>query len=179
MQNWVIVDEKYLDYLRGFEPRIPHSNYGESKLKPFFGALFEVDELVYVTQVSHPQTRHLSMRNALDFHKIYLPNESPSSSDRLIAVVNLNYMFPLPKAMLEFLDYSTIEQHRLFSSSVEKGKYIDLLKKEMTEINKLRIAEKASRLYRLKLDYPADKISRRCVDFKFLESKAQAYTSDS
>lgn len=60
MQNWVIVDEKYLDYLRGFEPRIPHSNYGEAKLKPFFGALFEVDELVYITQVSHPQTRHLS-----------------------------------------------------------------------------------------------------------------------
>ena len=52
MQNWVIVDEKYLDYLRGFEPRIPHSNYGEAKLKPFFGALFEVDELV--SQTSHP-----------------------------------------------------------------------------------------------------------------------------
>lgn len=29
MQNWVIISEDYLNYLRGFEPRIPHSNYGE------------------------------------------------------------------------------------------------------------------------------------------------------
>ncbi len=90
-------------------------------MKPFFGALFEVDDLIYVTQVSHPQTRHLTMHNALDFHKIYLPNDSLSSTDRLAAVVNLNYMFPLPKTMLKFLDYSAIEQHRTFSSLSEKS----------------------------------------------------------
>ncbi len=178
MQNWVIVDEKYLDYLREFEPRIPYSNYGEANMKPFFGALFEVDDLIYVTQVSHPQTRHLTMHNALDFHKIYLPNDSLSLTDRLAAVVNLNYMFPLPKTMLKFLDYSTIEQHRTFSSLSEKSKYIDLLKKEMIEINKSGIDKKALRLYELKLNYPDNKTSRRCVNFKFLEDKAKTYITN-
>lgn len=41
MQNWLVIDESYLDYLRKYEHRIPKSNYSTSKLKPFFGKLFE------------------------------------------------------------------------------------------------------------------------------------------
>lgn len=178
MQNWVIISEDYLNYLRGFEPRIPHSNYGETKFKPFFGTLFEMDELVYVTQVSHPKSRHHNMRDALDFQKIYLPGGSSGAPDRLIAVVNLNYMFPLPKTMLKTLDYGDIDQYRTFPSSAEKGKYIDLLKKEISKINELGVEKKAFRLYQLKLNYPNDKVSCRCVDFKFLESKSREYNSN-
>ena len=76
MQNWVVVEEAYLDYLRAAEPRIPFSDYGTDKLKPFFGTLFEVGDLVYVTQVSHPKPRHAKMKNSLDFHKIYVPGET-------------------------------------------------------------------------------------------------------
>ena len=34
MQNWVVIEEKYLDYLRATERRIPFSNYGSDKYKP-------------------------------------------------------------------------------------------------------------------------------------------------
>lgn len=35
MQNWFIIDEKYLDYLRKEEQRIPYSDYGSNKFKLF------------------------------------------------------------------------------------------------------------------------------------------------
>ena len=33
--NWLVIDEKYLDYLRKTERRIPFSDYGKDKYKPF------------------------------------------------------------------------------------------------------------------------------------------------
>ncbi len=45
----------------------------------------------------------------------------------------------------------------------------------MIEINKSGIDKKALRLYQLKLNYPDNKTSRRCVNLKFLESKAKTY----
>ena len=56
--NWLVIDEKYLDYLRETENRIPFSDYGKDKYKPFFGILFETEDFYYVTQISHPQRRH-------------------------------------------------------------------------------------------------------------------------
>lgn len=59
MLKWITVDEKYLDYLRtNVDSRIPNTNYGQNKLKPFFGVLFETENFAYVSQVSHPQDRH-------------------------------------------------------------------------------------------------------------------------
>lgn len=41
---------------------------GSDKYKPFFGVLFETDNLYYVTQVSHPQKRHQKMTQQKDFY---------------------------------------------------------------------------------------------------------------
>ena len=49
--KWCTVEEKYLKYLRSYEKRIHETNYGISKFKPFFGKLFEIGDLVYITQV--------------------------------------------------------------------------------------------------------------------------------
>ena len=86
--KWINVNEEYTDYLRTFEPRIPNTNYGDDKYKPFFGVLFEKDEFYYITQVSHPQPRHEHMRQQEDFFKILgrefsvfqCRDESPSPS---------------------------------------------------------------------------------------------------
>ncbi len=175
MQNWVIIEERYLDYLRAVESRIPFSDYGANKFKPFFGALFELGDLVYVTQISHAQERHERMRNSLDFIKIYLPDNKFVVTDRLVAVVNLNYMFPVPKSLVQNLDYKDIEQHRSFKSAAEKSRYIDLLTKELKKINALGIACKAKKLYELRKNYPHDRISLRCLDFSALELVAHNY----
>lgn len=177
MQNWVILDENYLNYLRSFEGRIPLSDYGTDRMKPFFGKLFEVDDLVYVTQVSHIKPRHLKMHNSPDFQKIYIKSSNSSLPDRLVAVVNLNYMFPVPKELVQPLFYCNINQHRTFVSEAEKSKYVDLLKKEMASINSMGIEAKALKLYNRKLMYPEDTISKRCIDFKDLEEQAHSYTA--
>ena len=93
MMKWIHVNESYLDYLRNVEKRIPKTDYGTDKYKPFFGVLFEKDGLYYITQVSHPQKRHQKMGQQKDFYKLF----DLKNPKRLIAVVNLNYMFPIPK----------------------------------------------------------------------------------
>ena len=47
--RWINVNEKYLDYLRAVENRIPRTDYGTDRYKPFFGVLFEVDDLYVIT----------------------------------------------------------------------------------------------------------------------------------
>lgn len=175
MQNWVVIDEKYLNFLRETEQRIPFSDYGTDKYKPFFGVLFEIGDLVYVTQISHAQPRHKTMRNAPDFIKIFIPDRNPMNPDRLVAVINLNYMFPIHKSLLETLEYKNIEKHRTFKTPQEKSQYIDLLTKELAQINQLGIEEKARKLYEKKKKFPSDFVAQRCVDFCALESLAENY----
>jgi len=166
--KWYVVDEEYLTYLRNYEKRIPEINYGEDKLKPFFGALFEIGDLVYITQVSHPKKRHNKIKENIDFLKLYNANQ-------LIAVVNLNYMFPVHKSRLVEVQYKYIENFRKFQNEILKNGYITLLKKEMKEIRRRKIDEKAVNLYNHKYDYPLNAVSLRCLDFKKLEQKCIEY----
>ena len=168
--DWLVVDEYYLDYLRKGEKRIPRSDYGKDKYKPFFGVLFETEEFYYVTQISHPQSRHLKMKANLDFKKVYLPN-----SNRLIAVINLNYMFPMPKALYKRLEYKDIEQHRTFMDEIEKSKYIDLLKTELKIINTMNVEKSAIRVYKNKYENPESDLAKRCIEFKKMEELANEY----
>ena len=168
--DWLVVDENYLDYLRKVEKRIPRSDYGNDKYKPFFGILFETEEFYYVTQISHPQSRHLKMKANLDFKKVYLPN-----SNRLIAVINLNYMFPMPKALYKRLEYKDIEQHRTFMDEIEKSKYIDLLKTELKIINTMNVEKSAIRVYKNKYENPESDLAKRCIEFKKMEELANEY----
>ena len=168
--NWLVIDEKYLNYLRNIEKRIPMSDYGKDKYKPFFGVLFETKDFYYVTQISHPQSRHLKMKANQDFKKVYLPD-----SNRLVAVINLNYMFPIPKSMYQKLEYKDIDKHRTFVDDEEKSKYIDLMKKEIKIINTMNIEQAAIRVYENKYEKPDSDLAKRCIDFKAMEQLALQY----
>ena len=147
------------------------SEYGADKFKPFFGTLFEANGFHYVTQVSHPKPRHISMKQQKDFFKVF----DPADPKRLLAIVNLNYMFPVPSSILEPLRKDDIEHHRSFKSESEKSKYIDLLNRELTSINKLNLTSAAIFCYNNKYALPDSKIAKRCLDFKALEEYAQQY----
>lgn len=166
--EWYTVEDHYMNYLRNHESRIPRTDYGVNKFKPFFGELFEVGDLIFITQVSHPQSRHWKIRENVDFAKLY-------DGKRLIAVVNLNYMFPVHKNRLIKVTYKNIENFRLFKTDDEKSNYITLLKKEKKQIITKNINKKAFKLYKHKYDYPLDKISKRCIDFKNLEQICKEY----
>lgn len=169
--DWINVDEDYLDYLREIEPRIPKTDYGDDKYKPFFGVLFEENGLYYITQVSHPQKRHIKMKQQKDFYKLYDPN----IKNRLIAVVNLNYMFPIPKNCTYEFKKKDIHLYRTFESEQQKSKYINLLNTELKIINTMKLDEKAIGIYNLKYQDPLDRVSKRCLDFKQLENAAKLY----
>ena len=98
----------------------------------------------------------------LDFQKII-------HNDVLIAVVNLNYMFPVPVSEMTDLEYGKIEEYVDFKNDTAKSKYIDLLKREMKYIKELPLENNARSLYALKYDKPEHVISKRCFDFKTLE----------
>lgn len=174
MLKWKIVDEDYLNYLRNnYESRIPYSNYGRNKYKPFFGELFRIGGMSYLTQISSPKQRHHSMKNSMDFIKIY----DLKSGTRLLGVVNLNYMFPVVTSSLIDLDYATINQHRTFKNDDEKSRYINLLKIELRQINSIGIDKKAKKVYQHKLTNPNSPVSLRCFDFKLLESACMMWLS--
>ena len=167
--KWKIINEKYMDYLRtNYESRIPKTNYGNDKLKPFFGELFRVGDLVYVTQVTSPKSRHYKLKQSIDFYKIY-------QGSKLISCINLNYMFPVPANELDDMQYKNIDKYVTFKSPVEKSKYIQLLKYELSAINKLDLTTAAQDLYKRKCTQPKDVVSLRCFDFKNLEMAAQKW----
>ena len=170
--KWLIVNESYLEYLRtNGDDRIPKSNYGETKYKPFFGSLFEENDCYYVTQISHPQKKHYSMKDSTDFKKIYLPD-----TNHLLAVVNLNYMFPIPKELYSELKYQNITQYKEFKTDVDKGKYIDLLRRELEVINGMDLSHLAREVYFNKYDNPGSSLAKRSLDYKELEKLALQYS---
>lgn len=170
MLKWITIDKNYTDYLReNCESRIPNTEYGSDKLKPFFGILFEVGDLVYVTQVSSYKPRHSYIKNDIDFIKVLHKGKG-------ICVINLNYMFPVPKRYVSVLKYKYIDNYLTFKSENDKGNYIALLKMELSEINKLNISAKAQRLYNYVIHNPYKKVSERCFNYKLLEKYAQSYS---
>lgn len=106
----------------------------------------------------------MKIKKSLDFYKLYIPSLMNPNQDYLAAVVNLNYMIPVPRAYIKEMVYKDIDIHRTFKSNAEKSKYIDLLKNELLAIQKLNIGVKAKKLYDLKKDYPMDRISQRCYN---------------
>nr|DAF48196.1 MAG TPA: Toxin ToxN, type III toxin-antitoxin system [Siphoviridae sp. ctJLl6] len=170
--DWLVVTEDYLKHLRKKDKRIPFSEYGEKKYKPFFGILFETEDFYYITQISHAQKRHKNMKNGKDFKKIYNPKDN-----RLLAVINLNYMFPIPKSLKNVLKYKNIDTYRKFDTDKEKSKYINLLKTEKKVLNQMNLEKSAKLVYENK--YLTEKqdiaLADRCIDFKFMEKLAKEY----
>ncbi len=166
--NWCTIDNEFMNYLRAFEPRVPNTNYGD-KFKPFFRPLFTIGDLLYCGNVSHhPRPRHLKMKNSKDFYKLY-------NGKKLIGVVNLNYMFPVPTSLIIDVTGNNIEKFRKFKDEEDKSSYLFLLRKEMQAIKKYGLDSKAERLYRFTQDFPDHFISKRCFKFKELELHAKKY----
>ena len=164
--DWYYINELYLDQLRICENRIPQTNYGNDKWKPFFGILFDTNGLSYVTNISSPKPRHFHMNNDLDFIKVFDSSSTPSD---LIAVINLNYMFPVPKKYLQKVDYRLLCTLVTGKSPSELSQYWALLQKELRIINSLSLDVKSLNLYNLDDNYPASRYANRSFDFKKLE----------
>lgn len=168
---WCSIDKDYISFLKNYDSRIPNIDYGNNGYKPFFSPLFEKDGLVYATQVSSKKPRHLKMKESIDFVKIF-----DKTNKKLISVINLNYMFPVPKSEIIEVKYKNIDNFRTFSSLDEKNKYINLLKYEMKVINNKNIQAQALKVYN---SVNTDSfLKNRSLSFLLLEEKAIEYSEE-
>lgn len=178
--QWCIINNKYLDYLKETESRVPNYSYenqrkdGTTKklFKPFFAVILENNDFSYVAQVNHPQPRHNSMIETLDFIKLF----DPKDTKKILCVVNLNYMFPVPKKEISYLDNNSIGLMRDFDSPIEKQNYIMLLGKEMAQINNRNLEQQAAKLFYRVKNNPNSSISKRCFNYTNLEQKCAEWT---
>ena len=176
--HWCQIDESYLNFLREYECRIPYMDYGGNHYKPFFHSLFTLENgLEYVAQLNHAQKRHKRMRDMPDFKRIFIPVRRKNGNviKHLAAVINLNYMFPVPSNCIQNVTAENIEDVRTFKDDVSKSKYINLLAKELKVIDAKNLEKDAKKLYDLKCNYPDYFISKRCFDYKELETLAQRF----
>ena len=168
---WCTINKDYISFLKNYDSRIPNIDYGNNGYKPFFSPLFEKDGLVYVTQISSKKPRHLKMKESIDFVKIF-----DKTNKKLISVINLNYMFPVPKSEIIEVKYKNIDNFRTFSSLDEKNKYINLLKYEMKVINNKNIQAQALKVYN---SVNTDSfLKNRSLSFLLLEEKAIEYSEE-
>jgi len=168
---WCTINKEYISFLKNYDSRIPNIDYGNNGYKPFFSPLFEKDGLVYVTQVSSKKSRHLKMKESIDFVKIF-----DKTNKKLISVINLNYMFPVPKSEIIEVKYKNIDNFRTFNSLDEKNKYIDLLRHEMKVINNKNIQTQALKVYNSVNTNSF--LKNRSLPFLLLEEKATEYSKE-
>lgn len=168
MIKWCLIDENYINFLKTIDSRIPNINYGKSHLKPFFAPLFEKNGLVYVATVSSAKEKHNHMTEQNYFFKLY------SRQNKLISVVNLNYMFPVPKDKIIDFSYQNIDAYCQFENKKRKSQYINLLKIEIKAIIQRDIPSKARHLYNLICSSTKETyLTKKCLNFLDLEKKIQ------
>lgn len=160
----VKVDTNYCDYLRKFDSKVVYNKY-EKELRPFIGVLFKIDTFEYFAPLSSPKTKHLKMKNTLDFFKI---------KNGELGVVNFNNMIPVTQN-----NYTLINLDKITLTKSEL-KYQNMLKEQLIWLNANynQLKSKSAKLYKF---YAEDRLSKnikeRCCNFKLLEKKCLEYNS--
>lgn len=112
------------------------------------------------------------MKNTVDFHKII-----DSDENKLLAVLNINNMIPIPDEYVKRLYYTELEKYKKFDNDKAKQIYEDLLRKELKEINSISkiLVSKVEKLHMLYIKDPKSKLSSRCCNFPLLEESASKF----
>lgn len=162
MNNFKLIriNYKYCNYLRMFDNKVPY-NEGIKELRPFIGVLIKTESSEYFAPLSSPKTKHLNMKNNIDFFKI---------NNGKLGIINFNNMIPvLP------------EDYNIINLNDSNDKYNIMLKKQLNFINKNKekILKNVEKLYNYYLDDKLNfKIKSRCCNFKLLEEKCLEYQAN-
>ena len=162
MNNFKLIriNYKYCNYLRMFDNKVPY-NEGIKELRPFIGVLIKTKSSEYFAPLSSPKTKHLNMKNNIDFFKI---------DNGKLGIINFNNMIPvLP------------EDYNIINLNDSNDKYNIMLKKQLNFINKNKekILRSVEKLYNYYLDDKLNfKIKSRCCNFQLLEEKCLEYQTN-
>ena len=162
MNNFKLIriNYKYCNYLRMFDNKVPY-NEGIKELRPFIGVLIKTESSEYFAPLSSPKTKHLNMKNNIDFFKI---------DNGKLGIINFNNMIPvLP------------EDYNIINLNDSNDKYNIMLKKQLNFINKNKekILRSVEKLYNYYLNDKLNfKIKSRCCNFQLLEEKCLEYQTN-
>ena len=135
------VDEQYNRKLYELDCKVLDVSDWKAR-RPFVGILIEVNDIKYVAPLSSPKKKHLSMKNTIDFYKI---------DKGKLGVINFNNMIPVRDKYI--IKVNPFEMN-IFNE--EDKKYIKLLNKQLTWINKTKnvdiIIKKATKIRQLYLE---------------------------
>ena len=150
------VRSEYIQYLSNYQKHLfLHTN--EKNKRKYIGIVFQINGMNYFAPLSSYKTKHVKMRESVDFIKI-----------KDYAVINLNNMIPIPHSQLVEID---INKEKDMS-------YRYLLQAESREINrqKNRIRQNAEIVYsHKKFNGNMTALAKRTNDFNLLEKLCKEY----
>ena len=161
----VAIDKSYCDFLRKFDNKVAY-NSGNKEGRPFIGALFKINKIMYFAPLASPKPKHLNpkMETIIDFIRI---------DDGKLGGININNMIPVTTKNISYLNL------KIKISDTQNDKQYKLLL--LSQLRWLiahdeKITNKAKRLYDF---YINDKLwpnlKARCCNWPLLEEKCQEY----
>ena len=166
-----LVDMKYIRNLAHADDRVMSVSpqIGKST-RPFIGVIVVCENKQYCVPLSSPKEKHKSMKNDVDFMKIF-------DGDKLIAVLNFSEMIPVRGDVIQPLNMKprTTDDEKTRHYKKMTSKQLSFCQK-----NQEAIVKKANKLYTLIISGKASiNLQRRCCDFIRLESVLARYKAPS
>ena len=162
-----IVDIKYVRDLAKKDDNVMSVSPQKNKEnRPFVGIVIICANKKYCIPLSSPKEKHKTMKNDIDFMKIY-------DEDKIVGVLNFNNMIPIDERYAKVLDLKINKQ-----DSVPVIYYKKICTKQLKWCREHQetICKKASKLYKMITSGKANNhLKRRCCNFckleKILENK--------
>ena len=164
--SFYMVDAAYCDYLRKSDPCVPYTMERKS-IRPFVGIVFSVHNVRYYAPLTSPKSKHLHMKNQIDFLKI---------KGGEWGAINFNNMIPVYPGNLIKVEMKIYE-----TDSQQDIAYKNLLSNQLSWCNshKDTILNQAEKLYRLVVDGRAwDTLASRCCNFALDEILCASYAKE-
>ena len=139
----------------------------KKSIRPFVGIVFTVNEFHYYAPLTSPKSKHLQMKNQIDFLKI---------NDGKWGAINFNNMIPVP-----FSSLTKVEMQIKDTDSRENIDYKNLLSNQLSWCNshKKIILKQAEKLYDTIVQGIAwDGLANRCCNFILDEKRCMAYKKE-
>ena len=154
------IDSLYIDFLSTYSEHLFHNaKRTQTYSRKYIGILFEINGFKYFAPLSSFKQKHKRLNETVDFIKI-----------GNMAVINLNNMFPVPDGSYNLKNPNT-------ETNIQ---YKTLLNNEIRIIRQktAQIINNAKAVYNHKITNDGkSKLSKRCNDFKLLETKSKEYLS--
>ncbi|MBQ7371642.1 MAG: type III toxin-antitoxin system ToxN/AbiQ family toxin [Blautia sp.] len=161
--SFYVVDSEYCNFLRKSDPLVPHTMDHKSS-RPFVGIIFMIKDFHYYAPLTSPKSKHLKMKNQVDFMKI---NHGEWGA------INFNNMIPVPDDCLHKVNLKICE-----SDSRQDVAYKNLLANQLSWCNSHReqILKQAKKLYWMIMnEKSSQKLAQRCCNFRQNEQQCLIY----